>query len=345
MLVSSNDCDTFSDTYGCIFNACVGYQSPFPIARFGDQLNSSKEIRAVAMVRQSGLLKTPLAWRLLSLDISKRDSCSSFEQLLSMRNNFLELKSENQKLFRNIDQYKQVTGLAFRTHENSFSASFYHQPQQLSLTAKHIAVKGIQSLSFAYGDWVWCAGSGDPLTVFSLDMEHLFSDTVIKSDFSLELPSVGSCSIMTAAASTAIVFHERGIYTVDRRNGKHSCAEFYIEQRHICSGGISGEEYLVCSTKSEELLVLDRRRMAEPLLRRDFGTAASVRSHNKDSVALLVTRNQVGVFDVISLDVLGSVQAADGDILDATFFRCTSQTIQLCIAESNGMVYDWSMTL
>ncbi|CCW71417.1 unnamed protein product [Phytomonas sp. Hart1] len=343
MMVSLNDCDTFSDTYGCIFNACLGYQSPFPIVRFGDRLDSANEIKAVAMVRHSGV-KESLAWRLLGLDILKRKSCSSFEQLLSTRSKFLELKNESQKFFRNIDQWKQVTGIAFRTHTSSFSASFYHQPRQFSLNANHIVVKGIQSLSFTYSDWVWCAGSDDPLTVFSLNIEHLFSETTTKTDFSVELPSVGNCNIMSATGSTAIVFHEGGIYTIDKRNEKKPWVQRYIEQDQICSGGISGGQYLVCSTKSEELLVFDRRKMAEPLLRRGFGAAVSVRSHSKDNVALLVTRNQVGVLDVVSLETLGSVQATDGDILDATVFQCTPQAVQLCITESNGMLYEWSMT-
>lgn len=367
----SADCDIFSDSYGCVFTDCEGYQTSFAFLRLGNPRRDGVcELKSIASSHS-----TPPSHRLLTLCPSFGSPCRSFLEILSPSVNPIVLHHYHHsyhgpsgvRCFRGLSEGHRVTAVVSCGcgSTESWSANFLTTtPSATDGSVRQSVVPTVHSVAVVSDTVAWCL-HGTENRVATLDPELLLSAPPQKQRrppvIVASPPTEGVGHVCATGEHTAAVFHSRGVLGVDRRDANAGGSwrlplppDTLLFPGNSCGAAL--EHLLVCCTADGRLLVYDQRKAgtgtggrgpAALLLHRTLGAHVSVRAWLDKRAVLLVTADQVGVLDTRSMSVVGALQqSSDGDVCDATLLSSDNEghALRICTSALNGMIYFWRMS-
>lgn len=336
VVLTSKDCDIFSDQFGCIFTACEGYQCPAPILRMG--ICPGEPTGDIKSLMRLGGPRGSVNDRLVTLNFVQRSSCSSFAQLLSSKEKPVLLRAKG-RFYNKVDAGKNVTGIVSVSSGNLYTTSVYvHSASNY----EEVVLRGARAISVRDHS-IWYVGGAQTPTAYYSSVERTLSSPSDPQS-AVALPcDAGNCrDIFALSASTSLALLQKGIALFDSRQSRMEPLAIDLP-RELCSGGLAADRYVVYSTAEGRVVVLDHRFAGIPVAERNLDCLVSVRC--REHIALLVASDQVGVMEVRSGSLLAGLPSSDGDFLDALLTRVEDGAAHLCASTSNGMLYDWSMAL
>ncbi|CAD2222893.1 hypothetical protein ADEAN_001044800 [Angomonas deanei] len=315
--------DVFSDTYGCVFPQCNGYQSPLPIVA----LSSAADNEVVGVVKETGYDAQD---RLVFLDFSQATSCSSFKEILSRRNAPVEIGYSSQ-IYKKVDYVRNVVGLSHFVDSSFCVSLFFVQPDSI----EELIIEQANSFSIS-GDTIWTlrpSKSGSDITQSNLD--------------SADLPQYSvSCSLSTGEVfayerGRSVVFGPSDILHLDSRTPHPDTIISLVNCFAV--DGVVEEGKIVIADSREQVSLYDLRNTAEPVSSaRCLGGVPSLASASNGHL-LLTSKLQVGILDLSTFSIKGAAKSFDGEVLSASFISFGNDTLQFCSSTASSMVYNWSL--
>lgn len=329
MLATSRECDTFTDSYGCVITSCSGYQVPFPVVRLGCGANAD---RIPCVVAANPHL-------LIELDFESDGPCTSFLQLLSSKRKPVRVSEHGAHFI------KRVT--ATQNHDTVTTCGEGHRwftsvLLRLSSSVARATLPGVLAASVC-DDTLWCLDGASIGALTRWNVEYLFARQKLPNAITDRPSPINHCDVVALTTMTALVFDSCGVSVVDARLSETQ-QRAVLFPTTLSSGGTTASGLIIGVTEKEGLVVVyDQRRSDTPLFSMFCGAEVMVRPHSAGNLALLLSGCQVGILDTVTLTVLGALQPPDHDILDATVMSCYERSIRVCSSASNGMLYDWYM--
>lgn len=324
-------CDTFADSYSCVFRRCVGYPSPYPIVRLGTNHRDGEDMVCVALRHADGIL--------LKLKAEADTPCASFLHLIASDWPPIKIFQDTEHRFaKEVEEKNGVTALvSLQSQKNIFSASFFTSGESASPISS-CTVKHITSVSLT-SQHVW---SSTATEVACIDYTSLFNGG---DPFFVKTNHIASriFNITSLSSTTAGVFCSEKFFSVDSREEKPSgvLVETTKEMGEMCSGNIAADHYVVCYTFERKLVVFDIRYPVKPLSCRGSPSFLEVRSEVGRETALLLSGDQIGLLHVPSSSVLCAFQLPfDDGVLDAGFL-CVPGRQAIRASSASGTIFDF----
>lgn len=340
------ECDVFSDSYGCIVTKSIGYQAPFPIVRLSNGHPSLHEDGALLRgACFASSLADPHATRgrLLSFDLSTRDSCVSFLQLMDGTQKPLELDAKTE-FVKKIQRSSSGTVAVTRSEGGQWGTSMYVDTADTGSSAccSRVLFHGC-SCAALRDDGLWlikvARNNGDMRLLHRLSVTDALAGALADA-LSIEATLQQPLDVVALTTDTAVVFGTGGVAVADRRMA-HVCA---VAAGPIANGSVARSDTVVTFGEDCVLRVFDLRRPSVPLMASSSSLYLCVKAIVGCPVALLVTKDVAGVLDLQTMAVSASLQHSGDTVLDATLLPPhRDDGARICTTTASGMIYDWTV--
>ncbi|GET86421.1 hypothetical protein, unknown function [Leishmania tarentolae] len=340
------ECDFFSDSYGCIVTRSIGYQAPFPLGRLSN--GRSTGIPDGACVQGSCFVSVSAdhkgsRGRLLTMDVATCTSSVSFLQLLSLSWPPLVLEPEVEYVSK-IETTETASAVVTRGRGNRWSTSVYVQgedvqgitcPQQVRFR-RASAASLFRSLL-----WLMEAAKED----YGAHALHRYSlETALAggvSESTLVSANLGGpLDVFSLTEDTALVLGRKGVAMADRRQRASDVILF----SDLLNGGATGDMQFLTFGEDYTLRAYDLRNVSAPLCEATSATYLRIKSEMGTRASLLVASDMTGVFDVLHLTTVASLQHSGDTVLDAAVLPSRDNGVRVCTSTGSGMIYDWTVT-
>ncbi|AYU76613.1 hypothetical protein LdCL_100005800 [Leishmania donovani] len=339
------ECDFFSDSYGCIITKSIGYQAPFPLVRLSNGWSTKTPDGACvqgACFVSFGADDTGSRGRLLTMDVSARASSISFLQLLSSSCPPLALEPEVEYVSK-IETTETASAVVTRSGGNRWSTSVYVQGEDVPGTAysrrAHFRRASAASL-FGSSLWLMEATKDDhgAQAVHRYSLATALTGGV--SESTLVSGNLGRpLDIIALSEDTALVLGTNGVAMADRRL-RASDILFFSD---LLNGGATGDRQLLTFGEDYTLRAYDLRDVSPPLCQATSATYLRIKSEIGTRASLLVASDMTGVFDVLHVTTVASLQHSGDTVLDAAVLPSGHNGVRVCTSTGSGMIYDWTV--
>lgn len=350
------DCDYVSDSYACVFRRCNGYQAPFPIVRLAS--NHASESCTHELTNHPCItISTPddsepgnQTAFLLSLKLSAGQPCASFVELMNHSDvPTVRLSVNNQRelqCFTELETFNEIiASVQHKLVRDVWESAIWHHG---STGIEVCLLPSVSTVSLS-DSVVWGAAlQSNYGTIMCFDSSSLFNKSATPSYF-LRLPETGIQVNNIAAShencSLAAAFRIDDVVRIDNRAKKLSgkIAQLSpLQHGEISSGGMAGSFFSVCYTTKHQLMVFDLRNPMVPLLSRSSSDTLKVKSYSGEKEVLLISSNQIGLFDTDLLSMRGAIPLPDraDTVLDAEKIQSDDSLLHIRVSTSRGMLYD-----
>ncbi|KAG5488346.1 uncharacterized protein JKF63_07941 [Porcisia hertigi] len=339
------ECDVFSDSYGCIVTKSIGYQAPFPLVRLSNgrftKTHDGACVQGSCFV-SSVCDKMVSRGRLLTMDVSARSSSVSFLQLLSSSSPPLALGPEV-KYVSKIDSLESASAVVTRSERGRWSTSVYVQGEgsEGAPCTRRAHFRHISAASLL-GSTLWLAetASGHPGV---RAVHHYLLSTALEggvSQATLVRGNIGRpLDVVALDEDTALLLGTKGVAMIDRRQ-RHTGILLFSA---LLNGGATGDRQLLTFGEDHTLRAYDLRHMSAPLCEATSASYLRIKSEAGMRTSLLVASDITGIFDVLHVTTVASLQHSGDTVLDAAILPSRQDEVRVCTSTGSGMVYDWTV--